>query len=488
MLVRVAKSSQLAFICLTLSAFCLTLLLAFVTRGMHWDGVLYAAMARNLSIGDGSIWAPHFIAQHFSTFYEHPSVGLWLESLFFRLFGDYQWVERLFCLMTALTTMLAMFLLWRRSFKTAQLRSVYWLPFFLFLSNLSFLRLFPYNFLDPILVCITVWAVWVLTTPNQRTSRVLFVQALAAALLIDFAFMVNGFQAFFVVAVPLARFIALRDIHFKQAIGQTLVIFVMMALGFIVLFHLEPAAWLNIKHYVQQQVLPSTIGARFEQKYTGFGRLRIMGYPFSENAIAIVLMLVFLFVGWLRHPSIDRVQQNRYAWFYVLIALCASAPVILAQRQGSSYVMQSMPFYLLALAQFITPGFMRLIEKLDAARPLVRTVLNSIGLLLVVFCVLWLSMSIGKVKRDQSIITAVNAMGHFTGKAVSIQTSPEDFIRLVKAQEYGYAMYFERLYRIELTTTKQAYYLSSNNPSTSHARFERVPLGLTKYHLYRRLN
>lgn len=38
-----------------------------------------------------------------------------------------------------------------------------------------------------------------------------------------------------------AHFIALGDLSFKQALLETLVMFVVMALGFVVLFGLEPA-------------------------------------------------------------------------------------------------------------------------------------------------------------------------------------------------------------------------------------------------------
>src|SRR5262245_12228702 len=58
-------------------------------RGMFVDGVTYASVARNLAEGRGRFWAPSYTATLYPEFYEHPPLGFWLQSRWFRLLGDH---------------------------------------------------------------------------------------------------------------------------------------------------------------------------------------------------------------------------------------------------------------------------------------------------------------------------------------------------------------------------------------------------------------
>ena len=63
-------------------------------RGMFVDGITYASIARNLAEGRGRFWAPSYTATVYPEFHEHPPLGFWLQSLWFRVFGDHVFVER----------------------------------------------------------------------------------------------------------------------------------------------------------------------------------------------------------------------------------------------------------------------------------------------------------------------------------------------------------------------------------------------------------
>jgi hypothetical protein len=75
-----------------------------VVQGMFGDGLLYASIARNMSIGKGSMWYPFFSSSYWldnvpPIYYENPPLMLWLESLLFTAIGDYWWIEKLYSLM-----------------------------------------------------------------------------------------------------------------------------------------------------------------------------------------------------------------------------------------------------------------------------------------------------------------------------------------------------------------------------------------------------
>src|SRR3954451_14950195 len=83
-------------------------------RGMFVDGVTYASIARNLAEGRGTFWVPAYTATLYPEFHEHPPLGFWLQSLWFRVFGDHLWVERLYTLTAGLITAALIAAIWRR--------------------------------------------------------------------------------------------------------------------------------------------------------------------------------------------------------------------------------------------------------------------------------------------------------------------------------------------------------------------------------------
>jgi len=82
-------------------------------RGMFLDGLTYASIARNLAEGRGRFWEPSYTATIYPVFHEHPPLGFWLESLYFRAFGDHWWVERLYCATAAVAIALLVARIWR---------------------------------------------------------------------------------------------------------------------------------------------------------------------------------------------------------------------------------------------------------------------------------------------------------------------------------------------------------------------------------------
>jgi len=83
-------------------------------RGMFVDGVTYASIARNLALGRGSFWSPSYTLTLYPQFHEHPPLGFWLQSWWFRLLGDHLFVERAYSIAVALATAVLIAAIWRR--------------------------------------------------------------------------------------------------------------------------------------------------------------------------------------------------------------------------------------------------------------------------------------------------------------------------------------------------------------------------------------
>src|SRR3954466_8114656 len=83
-------------------------------RGMFVDGVTYASIARNLAEGRGTFWDLSYTATLYPHFREHPPLGFWLQSLWFRVLGDHLFVERVYAITVAAVTAVLIAAVWRR--------------------------------------------------------------------------------------------------------------------------------------------------------------------------------------------------------------------------------------------------------------------------------------------------------------------------------------------------------------------------------------
>ncbi|MCH7550031.1 MAG: glycosyltransferase, partial [Candidatus Krumholzibacteriota bacterium] len=127
--------NPLPFWLLTASIFCATVLPRLLVDGMFVDGVMYATISRNLADGLGTLWKPHFSMTLFGEFFDHPPLVFWVESIFFRAFGDHYLVEAFYSLCTAAAATLLIVLLWRRlTANYPGLARLAWLPVFFWLS------------------------------------------------------------------------------------------------------------------------------------------------------------------------------------------------------------------------------------------------------------------------------------------------------------------------------------------------------------------
>lgn len=113
-----------------------------VTRGMMPDGTLYAAIARDLANGSGSFWAPPTFLPT-GSFHDHPPLGLFLQSLLFRLLGDHFWVENLYA---AITLCVAVYLMHRIQIGCGVKASSYGVLMFLICPLVAFT--YTNNFLE----------------------------------------------------------------------------------------------------------------------------------------------------------------------------------------------------------------------------------------------------------------------------------------------------------------------------------------------------
>lgn len=452
-----------SFLILTVSLIFTVFLTSLFQITMHPDGVLYAVIARDMAHGAGSFWAPVWFYNGSSpfgvgSFFEHPPLGLWLESLYFRFFGDGFVTERLFCLTEAFFLVTGIIVLWKRVFNEKRFSYLLWVPVFISYTNLLIIKTVPRNFLDTTLTCFSLWAAIFIARDKASFFKNRVVALMLGSLFMFLGFLSNGIQAFFPIMIPLFDFLVRRQSSWKASTYEILFMLLMIAAMFLLLFYLQPASFINIKSYIFSQVLPSTIGARFNSSNLGWGRLHILIYPVIASIVGLFLIAIFYFSS----NYLSSVSNNKYlkqnALFFFLIALSASLPVVLAHRQVDNYILQSMPFYVLTISVILTPCFAKLIDKIKNLGSGFRILLYSISLMFLFIAITVFSIKFGTPGRAKKVLKDINTIGGFFSEKYELSTSS----RLSTA--YGVRSYFERYTHVHLSFKEAGkYYLSYCN-------------------------
>ena len=200
-----------------LSLFLLLTVPDLFTPGMFLDGVTYAAVARNFAF-DGDL-ATHltYTQTLFPQFVEHPPIHFWLSGMLYKLFGDHEWVENLYCLITAAFAAFFIAQLWKMLLPAK--RNYFWLPVLLWMLVPEVNWSYSNNMLENTLsVFVLVSTYGYFKYAQSKKIAWLFL----AGFFLAVAFFTKGFVALYIWVLPAlyALFLAEKS-SLKSAVVQS---------------------------------------------------------------------------------------------------------------------------------------------------------------------------------------------------------------------------------------------------------------------------
>ncbi len=339
--------------------------------GIHGDGLEYATVALNMADGLGSFWRPYLDDTIHPVFHEHPPLVFWIQSIFFRLFGDGPYFENFYGFWAGLIILGCMALFWqqvRRDFGLSALGN--WWPLLLIVP----LPLFTYTMQTnrlvvtyTILAILPAYAAYRSVIGNKRT--ILF--SLASGVLIYLGFIAKGPVAFFALAVPAIAWLAL-EAKLSKVVISTLLAAVTFTVVLLATFHFFPESADFWRGFWKAQVVASLKSERA----AGDTHWYLLERWAAEMAVPVVVA-GFLMV--LTRLSFRQIRFNRQALFFLLIGLASSLPFLISTRQHNRYIFHSYPFYVLSLA-FVADSIAARIESILSDRPRLRAATGAIAL------------------------------------------------------------------------------------------------------------
>jgi len=342
--------------------------------GKNADGVEYAAVARNLAEGHGTHFRPYLSDHQWPVHYEQPPLFYGIQSLFFRIFTDTDYLEGIYGVTIALVVIALAGLFWRDVRRDRGRPGVgAWWPILLLLSVSQFLYNTQSNRLLTTFMVFALLSVWLSWRSVARPDR-FGLNAMLAGIAIFLGFQTKGPFALFALAVPGIAWITF-GVSFRRAALATVV----SAAGFAALFGGlllasadARAMWSDL---IDRQVLDSVKGKR-EAHRPAFYNVGQFAQQML-GPLGVVTIAALATRTWIR-----RFRFSRTAAFFLLVALAGSLPLFFLPRQKVRYMLHAFPFFVMALGAVTEEAALR-IQALLRDRRRVRIGLATLSALLV---------------------------------------------------------------------------------------------------------
>ena len=282
-------------------------------KGMFLDGITYATISRNMALGLGEFWSPVYTETFGDTFHAHPPLVFWIQSIFFFVFGDFFWIERIYGLVICLLSAGGILKIWNlMAFKKTNVGG--WLPVLIWIMIPMVSWSYTNNILENTMALFDLWAVYFLCLAIKKENlHFLFIGSVLAFL----AVFSKGLPGLFPIAV-LWIYVLIFSVSCQRHLLHFLGPFVIILTLFWILIFFFPQAQLYFSEYLKTQLLPA---------FSGTGEVTVSNRFYILARLGLQLIIPFLLViasifymkKWIPNMSNSSLNQSL---FFLIIALC----------------------------------------------------------------------------------------------------------------------------------------------------------------------
>lgn len=421
--------------------------------GMFVDGVLYSVIAKNLAHNIGSFWHLHYTKTIYDSFYESTPLVLYLQSLFFKIFGDERYVDRLYSFVVGMIVIFLMNAIWKKI--VCESKSI-WGVILLYSTCPIIFWVFSNNELE---LTLTVFAL--ISTYFQYQAIIasknihIIVFSAISGISVVLAFLSKGVFGLYPIVFPLFYYVCFK-VSKKNFILLNGIHFFVFFLSFLFLY-LNESSNVFFKNYFQMQVINSVMGYReIDHPYFQFS------YFMIENIS--VLFFISMVIYFLSFHYCRKICFNKKTTLFLLMGLSASLPMFFSPKNRGWYMIISIPYYTLFFVHVFKNQFVYIYDLVSNQKQLYRALL--------VVCVFLLALTGFLSFRDYHFIYK-NSEYHndftryvFPMKNIGMSYDPKN---IEEWEKWNLVANLARDYSIHLTTEQNEryhiYLLNNNNRS-----------------------
>jgi len=471
----ILKNRQFPFWILTIATFLGLLLPVMVREGLFIDGLLYSSVSRNLAHGIGTFWFPKFDEVGFAglkTFNEHPPLYFAIQSIFFRIFGDGYFIEKLDSLLAAIVTGLLIIMFWRKyNMNRPEWKALGWLPVLLWIIIPIVFYIYQHNLIEGTMSIFTLLAVYFAW--RACDGKNIYSNLLLAGIFIFLASFTKGVPGLFPLTTVFLWWLIKRTISFKKMAIYTLVMLLVPVVIYTLMVTLSNAAYESLSLYLNKRLL-----GRIENAPTVDNRFHVMGQWVLKMLPVFGITIIILFID--KFKSLWLFRQSRYiddVLFFMAMGFAGTLPLMLTLVQRSFYFVPALPFFAIGFALLLAPVLAKWMLLLNRKT---SNILSAI-FLSALFTVLVISiLSIGKIGRDREMLHDIHILGDYLPhhSIVSIPLSMHN--------RWTLRTYLVRYYNITLDSSKEKHsYVLLEKGQQPGADLKEVVLPLEEFKLYK---
>lgn len=383
------------------------ILLPLFQDGMFTDGAQYAAVARNLALGKGTIWHPILANNLHNPFHQQPLLMQWLQGLFFTVFGTENiYPERIYCVVFLALSAWVITKQWKAVTNDA---GSSWWPILIWLTVPTIAWGFINNVSENTMSFFDIVSIYfIYRYMAEKASATNMIWAVVFLFLASFT---KGIQGLFPIAAPVLYCWAVdRKIITRKAFITMSVLLASTVILYVLLVQI-PEAKNGYRQYFESRFpnFPNT-----PHSNTG-NRLLLLSRLAAELLVPAILIAVLSVANYFRNKKAS-FQKSNSALFFALVALSASLPIMVSYEQRGFYLNTSIPYFALALALWFSPANNALNASLKAkALHIAFISVAVIGIDLTLFMA-------GKPKRDADKLADVQTLRTLVGNNTIVYT------------------------------------------------------------------
>lgn len=466
------------------AAICTILVLpVLIQDGMFMDAMLYTCVSKNLGNGIGTFWEPIFSQtwenSGSTAFHEHPPLAFGIQALFFKIFGNSIYTERIYTFLMMILTIGLMVKIWNLIFtKEKELQKFSWLPILLWISIPVCYWSYQSNMMENTMGVFTLFSVYFALRyylpPNAPKGEVRYL--ILCGCFIFFASLTKGVPGIFPLALPGIYWLATRNISFADMLLHTLLL-VLMLIGIYGTLLLYGESGASLSFYFEHRLMNRVDNApTVENRFFTLNRL------LQETLIPTILIILVLVFFKIKKIKIDfPTQYSQKTIFFFLLGFAGSLPLMLTLVQRGFYMIHALPFFAIGFAMILAPRLTYLFQKINlSSKGFQFFRLLSFGLLIggLVFTV----SKIGKIEREKEILHDVYEIKKIVPQFSIVSLAPQ------LIHDSYLQCYLIRNADISTTTKdlNHTFFISEKNKSIDNPQFDKMNLELMKYDLWQK--
>lgn len=475
--------SGFSVVIITISITFLLIVPGLFQDGMFMDGQQYACVSKNMAEGYGSFWSPKLSPvwnkSGCNDFLEHPPLVFGMQSVFFNIFGNSMYTERIYSLFVTLITLIIIICLWKNLFdKNSTERKFFWMP-------VLFWSIIPVcfwsaqnNMQENTLSMFTVASVF-LSVKGLKKSRLFsqFLYISFSGILIFFSLLSKGIPGLFPLTFILIYSLFYRRISLSRVFIHTLVLISIPFLFFVLIFSVNPEAYKSMSFYFFERLIYRISSEPTETPWY-YSLYRLI----SELLPVIILILLIYTPYIIKKKRPEKVVDNK-KWFFIflLTGLSASLPLMFTGVQKGFYLVPAFPFFAIAASVLTVRSVIKIMGKLNDYKNF-SIIIRMFALCLLVTTVSFTFVMAGIPKRDKDMLHDVYLMGNIIPSGSNVLVKDNLY------EEWNFQFYLNRYFGIytDPDFKNQDYFVCLKSSVNSSSDYIKADLPLIRYNLYRK--